>query len=102
MVLGVHKVLEAVLPETHVFEAAAGLLVRLNPVRRTERHHQRKETSEGDEGSEDNSIGGSWIIALLHVVCGVLRLLFVEFAHAAGCCRTRVFRFFRMWEFAQR
>uniref|UniRef100_T1H679 Uncharacterized protein n=1 Tax=Megaselia scalaris TaxID=36166 RepID=T1H679_MEGSC len=34
LVFWVHKVLETVFPQSHVFETASGLLIRLNPIRR--------------------------------------------------------------------
>jgi len=56
LVLGVHEILETVLPKAHVLEAGPRLLVGLDPVRRAEGHHKHEEAGEGDDGAEDHAI----------------------------------------------
>lgn len=40
LIVRIAKVLEAILPQSHVLEFAKRLIVRFDPVRRTEGHHQ--------------------------------------------------------------
>lgn len=56
LVLGIDKILEAVLPETHIFKAAVRLLVRLDPVGGTEGHDHHKEAGISHDGTEHDSV----------------------------------------------
>lgn len=55
-VLRIYKVLKTVLPQTHVFEAAIRLLVRLNPIGRAEGHDHHKEAGVSHDRTEDDSV----------------------------------------------
>lgn len=56
LILGVHKILKAVLPQTHILEAAVRLLVRLDPVGGTERHDHHKEAGISHDGAEHDPV----------------------------------------------
>lgn len=48
LIIWVREVFEAILPQPHVLEAAEGLIVALDPIRRAERHQQEYPTNVGD------------------------------------------------------
>lgn len=56
LVLGIYEVLETVLPQTHVLEAAVRLLVRLDPVGRAKGHDHHKEAGISHDGTEHDSV----------------------------------------------
>lgn len=56
LILGVDKILKAVLPQTHILEAAVRLLVRLDPVGGTEGHDHHKEAGISHDGTEHDSV----------------------------------------------
>lgn len=52
LVVRVSKVFEAVLPETHVLEAAEGLLVRRYPIGSAKGHHEKQASDVGEDGAQ--------------------------------------------------
>lgn len=56
LIVRIAEVLEAVLPQAHVAEFAERLVVRFDPVRRTEGHHQNNGGNVREDGAEHQSV----------------------------------------------
>lgn len=58
LVVRIGEVFEAILPQSHVLEAAERFVVALDPVRRRERHQEEDSANVRDEGADNQRIWG--------------------------------------------
>lgn len=56
LIIWIGEILETILPQTHIFEAATCFLIRFYPIRRTERHHHKEVGHKGNNGTKDHTI----------------------------------------------
>jgi hypothetical protein len=56
LIIRISEVLEAILPQAHILEAAERFFIAFNPVRRAERHQQEQSADVGQQSTHNKRI----------------------------------------------